>query len=184
MFISPEILDSKEIPGEVKFLLRVLLDYSDKRGECYPGQITIARRMSRSVRSVRRYIKLAIELRLISVRYRWLNTSVYTLLCLVPPKVIHKEDKGGPQTYPLKNYKTTIPKTNGAEIKICLQDSKEILGESVFKRNYRWLRSIIWKVGYDAFQDALQWLRQTLMESAINGSEIRCPGGLLNWRVK
>ena len=183
MFISPEILDSSEIPGEVKFLLRVLLDYSDKRGECYPGQAAIGRRMGKSVRSVQRYIKLAVELRLISVRQRWLRTSIYTLLCLVPPKVINKGVIVTDKLNPAKN-KTTIPKTNGAEIKICLQDSKEILGESVFKRNYRWLRSIIWKVGYDAFQDALQWLRQTLMESAINGSEIRCPGGLLNWRVK
>jgi hypothetical protein len=184
MFISPEILDSSEIPAEVKTLLRTLLDFADKRGECYPGQIAIARRMSRSVRSVRRYIKLAVELRLISVRHRWLNTSVYHLLCLVPPKVIHKADTDDLQTYPLKSYKTTIPKTNGREIKICLEDSREILGESTFKRNYNWLRSVIWKIGYDAFQDALQWLRQSLMESAINGSEIRCPSALLNWKIR
>jgi hypothetical protein len=183
MFISPEILDSTQIPSEVKTLLRVLLDFADKRGTCFPGQIRIAQRMGRSVRSVRRYIKLAVELRLISVRHRWLNTSVYTLLCLVPPKVINKEDTGGRQTYPVKT-KTTYPKTNGAEIKICLEDSKEILGESVFKRNYRWLRSIIWKLGYDAFQEALQWLRQAMMESAINGEEIRCPSALLNWKIR
>jgi len=128
-------------------------------------------------------MRLAQELRLISVRHRWLNTSVYTLLCLVPPKVIHKADTAGLQTYPLRN-KTTLPKTNGCEIKICLEDSKAILGESAFKKNYNWLRSMIWKVGYDAFQEALQWLKQTLMESAMNGSEIRCPGGLLNWKIK
>lgn len=182
-FISPEILDSSAMPAEVKSLLRVLNDFADKRGECYPGQIAIARRMSRSVRSVRRYIRLAVELRLISVRHRWLNTSVYRLLCLVPPKVINKADTAGLQTYPLKINKTTIPKTNGAEIKICLEDSKAVLGESTFKRNYNWLRLTIWKIGYDTFQEALQWLKQSLMESAMNGNEIRCPSALLNWKI-
>jgi len=183
MFISSEILESKEIPGGVKFLLRVLLDFSDKRGECFPGQARIALRMGKSIRSVRRYIRLAEELRLISVRHRWLNTSVYTLLCLVRPTIIHKEDKVSNKLKPLKN-KTTLSKTNGREIKVCLEDSKAILGESTFKKNYSWLRSIIWKVGYDTFQECLHWLKQTLLESAMSGGEIRCPSALLNWKIK
>ena len=183
MFISPEILDSKEIPGGVKHLLRILLDFSNKRGECFPGQARIALRMGKSIRSVRRYIRLAEELRFISVRHRWLNTSVYTLLCLVPPKVIHKEDKVSNKLKPLKN-KSTLSKTNGREIKICLEDSKGVLGESVFKRNKNWLYKIIKTAGYDLYQECLHWLRNAMLMADCDGKPIHSPSGLLTYQIR
>ena len=183
MFISSEILESKEIPGSVKFLLRVLLDFSDKRGECFPGQARIALRMGKSVRSVRRYIRLAEELRLISVRHRWLNTSVYTLLCLVRPTVIHKEDKVSNKLKPLKN-KSTLSKTNGREIKICLEDSKEVLGQSVFNRNKKWLYKLIKTSGYDLYQECLHWLRNAMLMAECHGKPIHSPSGLLTYHIR
>lgn len=184
MFISPEILDSKEIPGGVKHLLRILLDFSDKRGECFPGQARLALRMGKSIRSIRRYIRLAEELRFISVRHRWLNTSVYTLLCLVPPKVINKADTDGRQTNPLKKIQTLQSKTNVAEIKICLEDSKEVLGEPVYTRNKGWLYQLIKKAGYDLFQECLHWLRNAILMGECDGRPINAPCGMLTWQIR
>ena len=183
MFISPEILDSKEIPGGVKHLLRILLDFSDKHGECFPGQLRIATRMGKSIRSVRRYIRLAEELRFISVRHRWLNTSVYTLLCLVPPKQILKEDKVSEKLKPLKKIQT-FSKTNGCEIKVCLEDSKEVLGESVFNRNKSWLYKLIKTAGYDLYQECLHWLRNVMLMAECDGAPINAPCGMLTWHIR
>jgi len=184
MFISPEILDSSEIPGGVKHLLRILLDFSDKHGECFPGQARLALRMGKSIRSVRRYIRLAEELRLISVRHRWLNTSVYTLLCLVRPKVINKQDTVSQKLNPLKKIQTLQSKTNVAEVKICLEDSKEVLGESVFTRNRGWLYQLIRKCGYDLYQECLHWLRNAMLMAECEGKPINAPCGMLTWHIR
>jgi hypothetical protein len=186
MFISPEIIESKEIPSGVKLLLYTLLKHADKRGQSFPGLTLLSKEMSRSRRSVTTYIKQAVELRFVRVRYRWLTTNEYTLLCLVPPKSTNRVETVAQKLNPLKN-KSTLPQAerlNSKEIKICMEDSKDLLGDKVFQRNRNWLRVLICKSGYELYQECLSWLRTTLLMSQVDGSEIQSPGGLLTWKIR
>lgn len=107
MFIQKSILTTTEIPTGVKNLIRTLHhDFTDRHGLCWPSVHTISTRMSCSIRSVQRYIKLAVELGLMSVKRRWLKTSVYRLLCLVRPNVINKGDTVSSKLYP--SYKENV----------------------------------------------------------------------------
>lgn len=107
MFIQKSILTTSEIPSGVKNLIRTLHhDFTDRHGLCWPSVHTISIRMSCSIRSVQRYIKQAIELGLMSVKRRWLKTSVYRLLCLVKPTSINKGDTVSSKLYPI--YKENV----------------------------------------------------------------------------
>lgn len=183
MFIDPVVLSSSEIPAGVKHLIEALHHFVDKRGQCFPGLTKIAQYMSRSRRSVSTYIKQAVELRLISVRYRWLTTNEYTLLCLVPPKVINRVETAANKLNPLKNI-TTFSKTNGREIKVCLEDSKTILGDKVFTKNRNWLYKMIRVSGYEIYQECLNWLRSSMLMAEVDGKPIESPSGLLTWKVR
>lgn len=189
MFIDPVVLESSEISAGVKALIRCLHhDFTNRQGICDPGQAKIAQRMSCSIRSVQRYLKEAVELKLIAVRHRWLWTSVYKLLCLVPPKYIHKGDKVADKLNPSKNYKNVtsknafkIPKS---EWKLCYQDAQEILGRETAKKNRGWLSILIRTAGVDLFLDSLRWLRSQMLMGEAEGKPIHAPGGLQLWYLR
>ena len=182
MFIAKEVLDSKEIPGYIKNFLLHLVQYADGNGECYPSQATLGERMGKTPRMIRNYIKYCLELRLISVRRRWLHSNIYTILCCKQNLSTMRKSISDKQ--PTKEIKSTLPKTNGREIKVCLEDSKAILGETTFKRNYSGLYKMIRVAGYDIYQECLHWLRNTMLMAECDGKPIHSPSGMLTYQIR
>jgi len=56
-----------------------------------------------------------------------------------------------------------------------LEDSRGILGESMFTRNKNWLRLMIVKAGYDTYQSCLGWLKTALLVADVDGNPINSP---------
>lgn len=190
MLIERNILDSSEIPSSVKHLIRALNEFTDTEGKCWPNQETLARRTSLSVRTIRYSLKLAIELKLVSVRRRWRKSNVYKVLCLQkvnPKKIIHNEAMVSQGNNPINFIRTFEPKTtriNPREMKIVFEDSEQVLGSEITKRNRGWLITLMQKVGVDAVCEGLRWLKNRMLEGAMTGEVIRNPGGLLKWRLE
>ena len=186
MFIAKEVLDSKEIPGYIKNFLLHLVQYADANGECYPSQATLGERMGKSPRMIRNYIKYCVELKLIKVRRRWLRSNIYTILCGVKPDLSTMRKSVADRTDHLR-LKQTLPQAerlNSREIKICLEDSRTILGESIFNRNKNWLYKMIRKSGYELYQECLNWLRSIMLMAQVDGTAIDSPSGLLTWKIR
>lgn len=186
MFIDKTILDSKEIPGYIKDFLLHLVQYADERGVCYPSQETLGNRMGKSTRMIRYYIRYCVELKLIAVKHKWLRANTYTILCgkKVELSTNRKSVSYRTDHLNIKQRSASQERLNSKEIKICLEDSKSILGESVFTRNKNWLRLMILKAGYDTYQQCLEWLKTALLMAQVDGSPINSPSGLLTWRVR
>lgn len=185
MFIDKSILDSQDIPGYIKSFLLHLVQYADHKGECYPSQEDIGKRMRKTPRMIRYYVRYCVEMKLIKVRRRWLCSNIYTILC--GKKNLSTMRKSVADKQPTKEYKSTLPlreRMNSKEFKICLEDSKDILGDTVFKRNRGWLYQLIKVSGYDIYLECLRWLKTQMLMGVCDGKPIDKPGALLTWKIR
>jgi predicted transcriptional regulator len=187
MNIDPKILDSSELDKNLKYFLQTLASYADINGRCFPKQETIAKRMGVSARSVRYYLRQAVELKLVSVKRRWKRSNIYRVLCLVK-KLSTNRKQTSEQNISTKNFKNgsmknafKIPKQDW---RICFEDAQEVLGRQTAKKNKGWLSILIRKAGSDLFMESLRWVRSMMLEGQASGNPINSPGGLQWWYLR
>jgi hypothetical protein len=83
MFVIPDHIQfNSNLSTNLKSFLRALAHHCGDKNQCWPSQERIAQFMNCSTRTVRRMERQAIDLDFISVRRRWLQTNIYTVLCL------------------------------------------------------------------------------------------------------
>jgi predicted transcriptional regulator len=188
MNIDPKILDSSELDKNLKYFLQTLASYADINGKCFPKQETIAKRMGVSARSVRYYLRQAVELRLVRVRRRWRRSNIYTMLCLVKAKLSTMRKPASEQNISTLNKNGSKQKTHQnipkQEWKLCFEDAEQVLGKATAKKNKGWLSILIRKCGADLFMDSLRWVRSQMLEGEVSGDAVTCPGGLQWWYLQ
>jgi len=188
MNIDCTILDNSEIPRQTKYFLQALASFSDAQGKCWPSEERIGKRMGVSSRSVRKYLRQAVELQLVKVKRRWRKSNVYRLLCLAGRGLSTMRNQRSEENRSNINkngFKIKTPcKIPKVEWKLCFEDARQVLGEKVTKKNRGWLTILIRKAGADLFLDGLRWVRSQMLQGEAEGKPVHAPGGLLTWLLR
>jgi len=196
-YLEENIKNSSELSSTTKLFLHTLASYADKGGICYPGQKTIAQAMSMSLATVKRCVQECLELRLLEVKRRWRKSNIYKLLCLKKIQLSTMGSNAEPREQPLsvqnnvkgdERHKLSTgekPKwVSPREIGLLLQDIEEVMGSRISERNRGWFIKIIRSCSYEGIQDALRYVRQSILESEVLGTVIHNPSGLLTWTLR
>ena len=151
--------------------------------------------MSMSPRTVKRCIREAVELKMIEVRRRWRKSNVYRLLCLKQIENSTMGPQDGPREQPpfLKPNvtnavdKPTLKKwVSPQEIHVLLEDIGETLGTRLLEQNRGFYMRIIRSAtaSYELIQDALRFVKCSILEGQCTGDLVRNPSGLFWWKLK
>ncbi|MCR3761906.1 helix-turn-helix domain-containing protein [Clostridium felsineum] len=106
------IIKNKDITSNLSngaFRLYVLLEsycYGNTKNTCYPSQITLGKQLSKSVRTIQRYLKELENKGYVAKRRRGSTSSVYTILKKVIQHKIEKSINSAKNAY--KKYKKKI----------------------------------------------------------------------------
>lgn len=187
--LEKTILNSSEISKIQKHFLLTLDTYSDKNGKSWPSQEEIARRMSISIRYVKKILRQLVELQLVKVKRRWKKSNIYFLLCRKKCGLSTMGNSKSQQNYP-KNFKNVSKEKNAFkklyqdEFRVVFEDSESILGKKVAEKNRGWIIMLLRSAGYDTFQEALRWVYSQVVQGDSSGRPIQSPCALLTWKLR
>ncbi|MFC1836804.1 helix-turn-helix domain-containing protein [Thermodesulfobacteriota bacterium] len=205
MHILPDdIITNRNYPRRVILLLIVLARHCGDKIVCWPSQARIAEFMGSlmglggpcSIRTVQRALREAQELQLVSVRRRWLRSNIYTVLCLEERQLstmATPECQVEQTTLIENNVSNAVDKSSSRkkwvapnEIHLLLDDIGEVMGERLLERNRGFYVKIIRSATatYELIQDALRFVKCSILEAEVSGGEITNPSGLFWWRLK
>lgn len=171
MNIQANILTTSEISFIAKAFLHTAASCCSRyQNEIWHSQATLAQMMSCSVRTVQRAVRELLELKLISVKRRWLRSNVYTVHCLVEPRVINNDDRVAQRTNSL--FRNNDRRNNAVDIYPIRQEQDTgIVGEIETLLNSNkdrafWLK-VTRKCSPDAVRAAISSLKIALQEQVI-----------------
>lgn len=195
-YLENWIRQTTELESTTKLFLYALAEFADNQtGECFPAQSTLATAMSMSVATVQRELKKCLELKLLEVRRRWRKSNVYRLLCIKKPELstMTSSDEGREQPPLVQNNVSNavdkpIPKkwVSPKEISVLLEDIGEVMGNRLLEQNRSFYVRIIRSVtaSYELIQDALRFVKCSILEGECSGTRVNNPSGLFWWKLK
>jgi len=189
-FLNHSIRHNPHLSSRIKSLLYALCSYANAEGICYPSQETLALATGLSVRTIRRALTEAIELQLVEVCRRWYRSNSYRLTCIQKPKLSTMRSQcpiNSEQPTDLRNNVSNVCKkryVQPQEIGLLLNDIGEVVGYETSERNHRWYRKLIRLCTYESLQDALSFVRRSVLEGDVLGNQVRNPSGLMLWYLR
>jgi len=144
-----------------------------------------------STRTVQRAEKEAVELRLVKITRRWLKSNLYHVLCLEE----RLSTNPNPECRIEQNDSVQNNVRNACKKPLCESRNPYRVARVIFsdvcemmphlaEKNRGFFKRIANTVNYETAQDALRFVKQSVLEGELTGDLVKNPSGLMTWFLR
>lgn len=137
--------------------------------------------MNCSVRTVQRYLRIAIDEGYVEVKRRYLRSNLYRLKCLVERVATPSCRIEHPIQENTTFERVEFQDSGNTDL---LKEFRAVMGKHVFKRNLGWFRRLIRTIASDTLANGLAYVKSALRDSESSHEKIKSPSALLTWFLR